>query len=235
MMKYIRLYLHEMKRFLIFAIFVLAGVAGVLFIALKWREVTEVPTSFISFTDFEKKGGSTHAYVVCARHSLGNGEERRTVTLPENATTKDFYDVVAQSALNTECVELDVVHTGSEGSIYFVNYAVGSNLVVETAMDYLSEPAYTEKDSSGLEIYRLRCYHDHYVANGKIGSYDDILKELKKLHRRHVPFCALVSFEEVVSLKKIWNLLCAVYGYSDSRVYLLLPHRDREENSVRSM
>lgn len=44
-----------MKRFLIFAVFVLAGVAGVLFIALKWREATEVPTSFISFTDFERR------------------------------------------------------------------------------------------------------------------------------------------------------------------------------------
>lgn len=199
-----------MKRFLIFAILILVSVAGVLFVALKLREPSEVPTPFIGFTNFEKRGGSTHAYVVYARHSLGNGEKRRTVTLPENATTKDFYDVVAQSALNNECVELDFVHTGSEGSIYFVNYAVGSNLIVDTAMDYLSEPAYTEKDDSGLEIFRLNCYHDHYIANGKIKNYDDILKELKRLNRRHVPFCALVSFEEVIPLKKIWKLLFAV-------------------------
>lgn len=194
-----------MKRFLIFAILILVSVAGVLFVALKLREPSEVPTPFIGFTNFEKRGGSTHAYVVYARHSLGNGEKRRTVTLPENATTKDFYDVVAQSALNNECVELDFVHTGSEGSIYFVNYAVGSNLIVDTAMDYLSEPAYTEKDDSGLEIFRLNCYHDHYIANGKIKNYDDILKELKRLNRRHVPFCALVSFEEVIPLKKYGN------------------------------
>ena len=89
-----------MKRFLIFAILILVSVAGVLFVALKLREPSEVPTPFIGFTNFEKRGGSTHAYVVYARHSLGNGEKRRTVTLPENATTKDFYDVVAQSALN---------------------------------------------------------------------------------------------------------------------------------------
>ena len=221
-----------MKRFLIFAILILVSVAGVLFVALKLREPSEVPTPFIGFTNFEKRGGSTHAYVVYARHSLGNGEKRRTVTLPENATTKDFYDVVAQSALNNECVELDFVHTGSEGSIYFVNYAVGSNLIVETAMDYLSEHAYTEKDDSGLEIFRLNCYHDHYIANGKIKNYDDILKELKRLNRRHVPFCALVSFEEVIPLKKIWNLLCAVYGYSDSRVYLLLPQYGSEGKKI---
>lgn len=222
-----------MKRFLIFAILILVSVAGVLFIALKLREPSEVLTPFIGFTNFEKRGGSTHAYVVYARHSLGNGEKRRTVTLPENATTKDFYDVVAQSALNNECVELDFVHTGSEGSIYFVNYAVGSNLIVDTAMDYLSEPAYTEKDNSGLEIYRLNCYGDHYIANDEMKNYDDILKDLKKLHRRHVPFCALVSFEEVIPLKKIWNLLCAVYRYSDSRVYLLLPQYGSKENSVK--
>lgn len=221
-----------MKRFLIFAILILVSVAGVLFVALKLREPSEVPTPFIGFTNFEKRGGSTHAYVVYARHSLGNGEKRRTVTLPENATTKDFYDIVAQAALNNECVELDFVHTGSEGSIYFVNYAVGSNLIVDTAMDYLSEPAYTEKDDSGLEIFRLNCYHDHYIANGKIKNYDDILKELKRLNRRHVPFCALVSFEEVIPLKKIWNLLCAVYGYSDSRVYLLLPQYGSEGKKI---
>lgn len=222
-----------MKRFFIFSILILVSVAGVLFIALKLREPSEVSTSFICFTDFEKRGGSTHAYVVCARHSLGDGEKRRTVTLPENATTKDFYDTVAQSAVNNECLELDFVHTGSEGSIYFVNYAVGSNLIVDTAMDYLSEPAYTEKDNSELEIYRLNCYGDHYIANDKIKNYDDILKELKKLYRRHVPFCALVSFEEVIPLKKIWNLLCALYGYSDSRVYLLLPQYGSKENSVK--
>lgn len=221
-----------MKRFLIFAILILVSVAGVLFVVLKLREPSEVPTPFIGFTNFEKRGGSTHAYVVYARHSLGNGEKRRTVTLPENATTKDFYDIVAQAALNNECVELDFVHTGSEGSIYFVNYAVGSNLIVDTAMDYLSEPAYTEKDDSGLEIFRLNCYHDHYIANGKIKNYDDILKELKRLNRRHVPFCALVSFEEVIPLKKIWNLLCAVYGYSDSRVYLLLPQYGSEGKKI---
>ena len=221
-----------MKRFLIFAILILVSVAGVLFVALKLREPSEVPTPFIGFTNFEKRGGSTHAYVVYARHSLGNGEKRRTVTLPENATTKDFYDVVAQSALNNECVELDFVHTGSEGSIYFVNYAVGSNLIVDTAMDYLSEPAYTEKDDSGLEIFRLNCYHDHYIANGKIKNYDDILKELKRLNRRQVPFCALVSFEEVIPLKKIWKLLFAVYAYSDSRVYLLLPQYGSEGKKI---
>ena len=216
-----------MKRFLIFAILILVSVAGVLFVALKLREPSEVPTPFIGFTNFEKRGGSVYA-----RHSLGNGEKRRTVTLPENATTKDFYDVVAQSALNNECVELDFVHTGSEGSIYFVNYAVGSNLIVDTAMDYLSEPAYTEKDDSGLEIFRLNCYHDHYIANGKIKNYDDILKELKRLNRRHVPFCALVSFEEVIPLKKIWKLLFAVYAYSDSRVYLLLPQYGSEGKKI---
>lgn len=221
-----------MKRFLIFAILILVSVAGVLFVALKLREPSEVPTPFIGFTNFEKRGGSTHAYVVYARHSLGNSEKRRTVTLPENATTKDFYDIVAQSALNNECVELDFVHTGSEGSIYFVNYAVGSNLIVDTAMDYLSEPAYTEKDDSGLEIFRLNCYHDHYIANGKIKNYDDILKELKRLNRRHVPFCALVSFEEVIPLKKIWKLLFAVYAYSDSRVYLLLPQYGSEGKKI---
>lgn len=221
-----------MKRFLIFAILILVSVAGVLFVALKLREPSEVPTPFIGFTNFEKRGGSTHAYVVYARHSLGNGEKRRTVTLPENATTKDFYDIVAQAALNNECVELDFVHTGSEGSIYFVNYAVGSNLIVDTAMDYLSEPTYTEKDDSGLEIFRLNCYHDHYIANGKIKNYDDILKELKRLNRRHVPFCALVSFEEVIPLKKIWKLLFAVYAYSDSRVYLLLPQYGSEGKKI---
>lgn len=221
-----------MKRFLIFAILILVSVAGVLFVALKLREPSEVPTPFIGFTNFEKRGGSTHAYVVYARHSLGNGEKRRTVTLPENATTKDFYDIVAQAALNNECVELDFVHTGSEGSIYFVNYAVGSNLIVDTAMDYLSEPAYTEKDDSGLEIFRLNCYHDHYIANGKIKNYDDILKDLKKLYRRHVPFCALVSLEEVIPLKKIWKLLFAVYAYSDSRVYLLLPQYGSEGKKI---
>ena len=221
-----------MKRFLIFEVLILVGVVGVLFIVLKLGESFETSTPFICFTDFEKRGGSTHAYVVYARHSLGNGEKRRTVTLPENATTKDFYDIVAQAALNNECVELDFVHTGSEGSIYFVNYAVGSNLIVDTAMDYLSEPAYTEKDDSGLEIFRLNCYHDHYIANGKIKNYDDILKELKRLNRRHVPFCALVSFEEVIPLKKIWNLLCAVYGYSDSRVYLLLPQYGSEGKKI---
>lgn len=221
-----------MRRFLIFVILILLGVAGVLFIAPKLRGTSEVSTPFICFTDFEKKGGSTHAYVACARHSLGNGEKRRTVTLPENATTKDFYDIVAQSALNNECVELDFIHTGSEGSIYFVNYAVGSNLIVDTAMDYLSEPAYTEKDDSGLEIFRLNCYHDHYIANGKIKNYDDILKELKRLNRRHVPFCALVSFEEVIPLKKIWKLLFAVYAYSDSRVYLLLPQYGSEGKKI---
>ena len=221
-----------MRRFLIFVILILLGVAGVLFIAPKLRGTSEVSTPFICFTDFEKKGGSTHAYVVYARHSLGNGEKRRTVTLPENATTKDFYDVVAQSALNNECVELDFVHTGSEGSIYFVNYAVGSNLIVDTAMDYLSEPAYTEKDDSGLEIFRLNCYHDHYIANGKIKNYDDILKDLKKLYRRHVPFCALVSFEEVIPLKKIWKLLFAVYACFDSRVYLLLPQYGSEGKKI---
>jgi len=221
-----------MKRFLIFAILILVSVAGVLFVALKLREPSEVPTPFIGFTNFEKRGGSTHAYVVYARHSLGNGEKRRTVTLPENATTKDFYDIVAQAALNNECVELDFVHTGSEGSIYFVNYAVGSNLIVDTAMDYLSEPAYTEKDDSGLEIFRLNCYHDHYIANGKIKNYDDILKELKRLNRRHVPFCALVSFEEVIPLQKIWKLLFAVYAYSDSRVYLLLPQYGSEGKKI---
>lgn len=215
-----------MKIFLIFAVLILMSAVGVLFIALKLRENSEISTPFICFTDFEKRGGSTHAYVVWARHSLGDGEKRRTITLPENATTKDFYDIVAQLALNNECVELDFVHTGSKGSIYFVNYAVGSNLIVDTAMDYLSEPAYTEKDDSGLEIFRLNCYLDHYIANGKIRNYNDILKELKKLNRRHVPFCALVSFEEVIPLKKIWELLFAVYAYSDSRVYLLLPQYD---------
>ena len=53
-----------MKRFLIFAILILVSVAGVLFVALKLREPSEVPTPFIGFTNFEKRGGSTHAYVV---------------------------------------------------------------------------------------------------------------------------------------------------------------------------
>lgn len=224
-----------MKRFLVFAILILGGMTGIVLITLKLRETSEVSTPFIGFTSFEKRGGSTRAYVVSARHSLGDGEKRRTITLPENATTKDFYDVVAQSALNNECVELDFVHIGSEGSIYFVNYAVGSNLIVDTVMDYLSEPAYTEKDDSELEIFRLICYHDHYVVNGKIKNYDDILEELKKLNRRHVPFCALVSFEEVIPLKKIWKLLFAVYAYSDSRVYLLLPQYESERNRVNNI
>lgn len=44
-----------MKRFLIFAILILVSVAGVLFVALKLREPSEVPTPFIGFTNFEKR------------------------------------------------------------------------------------------------------------------------------------------------------------------------------------
>lgn len=221
-----------MKRYFVYIFIIFSGVISVLFILIKFKDISVPSEPFIHSSVFERKGGLTKSYVAYARHSLPESEERRTVVLPDDATTSDLYNIFCQMGSNPKCVELDIVQTNNSGSIYFVNYAVGNNLVVSTVADYLSEPAYTEKEDSALKVYRIRCYEVHYVSKDGMTDHSTILEELQNLYERHIPFCVLISFEDVIPLKRMWSLLVNIYHYSDSRVYFLLPHGDGEKDGA---
>lgn len=147
-----------------------------------------------------------------------------TVSLPRQASSKYLRQFIINriSDRSKKFNDFYVSWEGSPVPFKFVLYAVmWPNDVKDTVQARLHNEFLKEGESpweEKLHVFRIYLYRDKIIAQDKHVSTDGLRDYMIKTRNKHPDFCILVSFEEVIPLADIWNVITDIHRYSDSRV-----------------
>lgn len=156
--------------------------------------------------------------------------------IPEQATSYDFREIIKHHITYNSDSFIFLKKEGSEKYIKHIVYQVAwPNPVYKTTEARLTNENLQKGESrieEELKVFRIYIYKDKIIGQNKHCSSQGLIDSLKEYVKNNEDMCVIVSFEDILPISDIWDILVEVYECSKSRVVLVPDIKTLKEDKM---